>query len=395
MNCLTNRGSLLWSILVSLILTVASAQAGTPKLDIVETAVSAKSFNTLLAAATAAVLVETLKSPGPLTVFAPTDEALAKLPKGAVESLLKPENKDKLVAILTLHVLPGRVMAEEVVQAPKLTTVGGTDLLVTATKNSVKVDQANVVKTDIQATNGVIHVIDQVLLPKDIVKTAAVAGQFKTLLAAAKAAGLAGALSDPNATLTVFAPTDKAFAALPAGTVEDLLRPENKERLVAILKFHVLPKKVLLKQQNPATLQGQSVQLRSKGTLQVEEATVLLADIKTTNGVIHVIDQVLLPKLPEPGPARKAMSVIELAIERGVPLYNRHKPEACSAIYEVTAQSLLTGHTKALTDADRKRLRKALADIHKDHSPKKKAWTLRYALDDVYKSLRRRKMSAK
>ena len=106
MNCLTNRGSLLWSILVSLILTVASAQAGTPKLDIVETAVSAKSFNTLLAAATAAGLVENLKSPGPLTVFAPTDEAFAKLPKGAVESLLKPENKDKLVAILTLHVLP-------------------------------------------------------------------------------------------------------------------------------------------------------------------------------------------------------------------------------------------------------------------------------------------------
>jgi len=98
----------------------------------------------------------------------------------------------------------------------------------------------------------------------------------------------------------------------------------------------------------------------------------------------------VLPDLPEPTPARKAMSVIELAVERGVPLFNAGKVEACAAIYEVTAQSLLTGHVDALDDSARKRLRRALADVRKDHSPRKKAWVLRYALDDVYRSLRKR-----
>lgn len=356
--------------------------------DIVDTAVSAGSFNTLVAAVKAAGLVETLKGPGPFTVFAPTDEAFAKLPKGTLESLLKPENKQRLVSILTLHVVAGRLDAADVSGAAHATSVQGTDLLFAADSSGVKVDRATVVKADVFATNGVIHVIDQVLLPKDVVETAAVAGQFKTLLAAAKAAGLVEALKAPDATLTVFAPTDEAFAALPPGTVEDLLRPANRDRLGAILKYHVLPQRLVLTSQLLPTLQGDDVQVRTGGTARVEEANILIADIKATNGVIHVIDQVLLPDLPEPTAKRKAMSVIELAIERGVPLFNSHKAEACAAIYEVTAQSLLTGYADVLDESARKRLQKALADIHKDHSPTKKAWTLRYALDDVYRSLR-------
>ena len=109
-----------------------------------------------------------------------------------------------------------------------------------------------------------------------------------------------------------------------------------------------------------------------------------------TNGVVHVIDRVLLPELPEKTPARKAMGVIELAVERGVPLFNSGKPEACAAIYEVTARSLLTGHAAALSDNDRKRLHKALIDVHRDHRPEKQAWVLRYALDGVYRSLRKK-----
>jgi len=97
---------------------------------------------------------------------------------------------------------------------------------------------------------------------------------------------------------------------------------------------------------------------------------------------------VLLPALPEPTPVRKAMGVIELAIERGAPLYNAHRPEACAAVYEVAARSLLDGHQDALSEAARARLSKALADIRKDHRASRKAWTLRYALDDVYNSLR-------
>ncbi len=144
----------------------------------------------------AAGLVETLKGKGPFTVFAPTDEAFAKLPEGTVESLLKPENKDKLVAILTYHVVPGKVAAADVVKLTSAKTVQGQEVTVKVADGKVSIDNANVVKTDIACSNGIIHVIDSVILPKeepkaaDIVDTAVNAGSFKTLVAAVKAAGL-------------------------------------------------------------------------------------------------------------------------------------------------------------------------------------------------------------
>ena len=134
--------------------------------DIVDTAVSAGKFNTLVTAVKAAGLVETLKGKGPFTVFAPTDEAFAKLPAGTVEDLLKPENKEKLVAVLTYHVVPGKIMAKDIAgKKAMVDTVQGGKLSVDATKG-VKVDQAEVISTDIEASNGVIHVIDAVVLPK-------------------------------------------------------------------------------------------------------------------------------------------------------------------------------------------------------------------------------------
>lgn len=134
--------------------------------DIVDTAAGAGNFTTLVAAVKAAGLVETLKGTGPFTVFAPTDEAFAKLPKGTVEDLLKPENKAKLVAILTYHVLPSKVMAADIAgKKMQAKTVQGTELAVDA-MTGVKINGASVVKADIAATNGVIHVIDAVLLPK-------------------------------------------------------------------------------------------------------------------------------------------------------------------------------------------------------------------------------------
>ena len=135
------------------------------KKDIVDTAVGAKSFTTLVAAVKAAGLVETLKSKGPFTVFAPTDEAFKKLPEGTVESLLKPENNDKLVAVLTYHVVPGKVMAADVVKLKNAKTVQGGEVDIVVADGKVKVDNANVVKTDIECSNGVIHVIDAVILP--------------------------------------------------------------------------------------------------------------------------------------------------------------------------------------------------------------------------------------
>ena len=135
------------------------------QMDIVDTAVSAGSFNTLVAAVQAADLVDTLKSPGPFTVFAPTDAAFAQLPDGTVESLLKPENKDKLVAILTYHVVPGETFAADLAgQQVAVATVQGSTVDIDGT-NGVRVDGANVVQADVDASNGVIHVIDKVILP--------------------------------------------------------------------------------------------------------------------------------------------------------------------------------------------------------------------------------------
>lgn len=134
--------------------------------DIVDTAVAAGAFNTLVAAVQAAGLVDTLKGEGPFTVFAPTDEAFAALPEGTVESLLQPENRDQLVAVLTYHVVPGKVTAAEVVNLSEAATVNGANVTISSSYGKVKVDGATVVQADVMASNGVIHVIDQVILPQ-------------------------------------------------------------------------------------------------------------------------------------------------------------------------------------------------------------------------------------
>ncbi len=149
----------------ALVLSVGSTVRAQGK-DIVDTAVGAGQFKTLAAALQAAGLVETLKGKGPFTVFAPTDAAFAKLPAGTVETLLKPENKAKLTAILTYHVVAGKVMAADVVKVKDAKTVQGGSVKVNAMGGKVTIDGANVVTTDIAASNGVIHVIDTVLMPK-------------------------------------------------------------------------------------------------------------------------------------------------------------------------------------------------------------------------------------
>ena len=147
--------------LLPLAFTSVSAKAQ----DIVDTAIAAGQFETLVAAVQAAGLVEVLKGDGPFTVFAPTDEAFAALPAGTVDNLLKPENKDQLAAVLTYHVVPGKIMSADIAgKTAEVTTVQGSDLSVNAT-DGVMVDNATVVAADIEADNGVIHVIDQVVLP--------------------------------------------------------------------------------------------------------------------------------------------------------------------------------------------------------------------------------------
>ena len=153
--------------LLTIFLSASALIAGSqPKMDIVDTAVGAGSFNTLVAAVQAAGLADTLKGEGPFTVFAPTDDAFAKLPAGTVEDLLKPENKDKLAAILTYHVVSGKVMAKDVMTMKEAKTVNGGMVMISMDADTVMIDNAKVVQADVECSNGVIHVIDTVIMPK-------------------------------------------------------------------------------------------------------------------------------------------------------------------------------------------------------------------------------------
>ena len=292
----------LFNGIVSLALTgLVAFNATAAESDIVDTAVAAGSFKTLAAALGAADLVDALKGDGPFTVFAPTDEAFSKLPAGTVETLLKPENKGKLASILTFHVVPRKVYAKQVVGLTGAKTLNGQRVDIAVEGGNVMVNGAKVVSTDIQCTNGVIHVIDAVILPADktIPATAAAAGSFKTLLAAATAAGLAETLGSEGP-FTVFAPTDEAFGKLPEGTVASLLKPENKQQLVDILKYHVVSGRVYSEDavaaKSAKTLLGSPIKVNvsDKGAM-INSSKLLKTDIDASNGVIHVIDAVLMP----------------------------------------------------------------------------------------------------
>ena len=273
--------------------------AGKAAGDIVDTAVAAGSFTTLVKAVQAAGLVETLKGPGPFTVFAPNDAAFAKVPADVLAGLLA--DKAALTKVLTYHVVPGRVTSADLARSTWAKTVEGGSLLVGAGEGEVRVDGAKVIGADLETSNGLIHVIDTVLLPrKDLVDTAVGAGSFTTLVAAVKAAGLVDTLKGEGP-FTVFAPTDAAFAALPAGAVDGLLK--NVPQLKAVLTYHVVPGRVLSSDLKVGTVEVATVEGRkltivkgADGTVTVNGAKVTAADVVAGNGVIHVIDGVVLPK---------------------------------------------------------------------------------------------------
>ena len=269
---------------------------------IIETAVAAGNFKTLAELLTVAGLIEPLSGKGPFTVFAPTDEAFAKLPKEVVADLMKPENKAKLVNILTYHVVPAKALAKDVTTMKTATTLQGQRVDIQVKGGKVMLDGANVTATDIACTNGVIHVIDSVIMPvsDDITQVATKAGKFHTLIVALGAAGLADTFKGKGP-FTVLAPTDEAFAKLPKGTVEDLLKPENKPKLIAILSAHVIPNvaaysDAVATMKEVPTLGGSPLKVETKdGKIMISGSTVIMADVEASNGVIHAIDTVILP----------------------------------------------------------------------------------------------------
>jgi len=277
----------------------------------------------LVAAVVAGDLATTLKSAGPFTVFAPTNDAFSALPAGTVDSLLKPENKAQLVDILTYHVLPSQVLSTDLKTFQRVKTVEGKHLDVFATKKGVFVgsDKKNlkqVTGADNLATNGVAHIINGVMLPPakleakptvDLVDLASSVPALSTLVAAVVAGDLATTLKSAGP-FTVFAPTNDAFSALPAGTVDSLLKPENKAQLVDILTFHVLPSQVLSTDlkvfQVVKTVEGKPLIVSNVGKYGVFVGSDLKnlkqvtgADNLATNGVAHIINGVMLPPAAE------------------------------------------------------------------------------------------------
>ncbi|MFT5474253.1 MAG: putative surface protein with fasciclin (FAS1) repeats [Candidatus Promineifilaceae bacterium] len=221
----------------------------------------------------------------------------------------------------------------------------------------------------------------------DIVQTAIAAGSFETLVAALKAAELVEALQ-AEGPFTVFAPNDEAFSKLPPETINMLLKPENRDKLVALLSYHVVPGVVRLNEQSLETLNGTPLMLSSFGGVSINEASVLSADIEASNGIIHIIDTVLIPEQKKQTPRDQIRSVIALAIERGVPLFNMGQKSACAAVYEVALESIVQGHSTALSDAEKDSLRKALSEVRNGRAhPNEQAWTLRLSLDALDASL--------
>ena len=273
--------------------------------DTIDTAEGAGAFTTLLAALDAAGLTDTLRGDGPFTVFAPTDDAFAALPDGLVAALL--EDIPTLRQVLLYHVVAGDVRSGAVVGLDEAPSIQGEMIDISVNRGSVYVNQAQVVDVDIDTSNGVIHVIDQVIVPPsidvarlimpDIVDTAVADGRFSTLVAAIQAAGLEETLRG-NGPFTVFAPTDAAFAKLPAGTVQSLLA--DIPTLTDILLYHVVSGDVMASDvvglSSAATVQGQPVAVSvSDGMVYINDAQVIITDVKASNGIIHVIDSVIIP----------------------------------------------------------------------------------------------------
>lgn len=279
--------------------------------SIAEIAAGNSDFSTLVAALSAAGLVETLSGEGNFTVFAPTNAAFEALPAGTLDTLLA-DPQGQLTDILLYHVVDGKAMAADVVGMESVTTLGGSDIAIAVNDGAVRLnDTANVVTTDIQATNGVIHVIDAVLLPPaegeamdgempaTVVDVAAGNEDFSTLVTALTAAGLVETLSGEGP-FTVFAPTNAAFAALPAGALDALLADPQGE-LSKVLLYHVVPGKVMAADvaglTSAESVNGLPISIAAgaDGVFLNGGVKVVTTDIQAGNGVIHVIDSVLLP----------------------------------------------------------------------------------------------------
>lgn len=341
----------------------------------------------------------------PVTIFAPTNEAFAAIPAATLKSLLEPKSRETLRQILKFHITAGRKSSGDVLNSRSLPSLAGQPLRVDA--NNSKIAGAGIVAVDVAFDRGIVHVIDKVMMPeqRSIVEIASAEKRLSTLLTAVKSARLTTQLQRQNGPWTVFAPIDSAFAKLPKETVASLLKSENRKALTSILGLHVVPGRLasrdLVGNKQLTSLLGQPIRvsLKNRQITIGDSAKLVAADIQAANGVIHLIDTVLLPAKAASQPqtakaaaqpsrfADEASRIYELAINRGVGLFNDGNAEACAAIYEVAIEAMLGLTGTQLDTRIRTRLEQSRTEAKKATTWRTRAWALRLALDDAYRLL--------
>jgi uncharacterized surface protein with fasciclin (FAS1) repeats len=351
-------GRFLLTLLTALLFTFTTVKTQTTVVDIV---VNSTAHDTLEAAVIAAGLADDLSGAGPFTVFAPTDDAFKALPAGTLETLLADPTGD-LADILLYHVVGAKALSTDLSNDQVITTLLGKNVTVTISEAGVFINNAQVTVADLEADNGVVHVIDAVLLPPSVTVVDIVVNStaHDTLEAAVIAAGLADDLSGAGP-FTVFAPTDDAFKALPAGTLETLLADPTGD-LADILLYHVVGAKALSTDlsngQAITTLLEKDVNVTiSEAGVFINNAQVTVADLEADNGVVHVIDAVLIPPVETgllgvsdktkkmtiyPNPAKNFVRIsgIEGKSKVNVKIYNSQGAVVVNRMLDNTSQSI-------------------------------------------------------
>ena len=337
---------------------------------------------------------------GRFTIFAPTNEAFAKLAKAQVEFLTSPAGKAALQTILKHHIVAQSLESSAVLERRRLTALSGQSLDIDPSK--LTVDNAGLVATDVPFDNGLVHVIDAVMVPelRTIEEIVTVDTRFSTLRSAIETAGIGVQLGKTNpGPWTLLAPSNNAFAAVPADSLSALLK--DKGALTSVLVGHVLPTAIrrdeMLSQGSARTLMGDGnvVFALTDGAITVDGAKIEVADIEAVNGVIHIIDRVLLEKKSEStsqiamakGNSQQIAAIFDLAIERGVPLFNAGDVASCAALYELALTAVVLLGNDAVQPNVRARLVDALKIGAANPDASERAWIFRRAIDRAMENM--------
>ncbi|MGA1224106.1 MAG: CIA30 family protein [Phycisphaerales bacterium] len=373
----------------------------------VATKPSASSLSAVAAKAGLTTLLELVKASGielpkdaRLTIFAPTNEAFAKLPSKQVEFLTSAEGRSTLQAILRHHVVADSLESAAVLDRRRIKALSGQSLGVDS--SALTIDGARLVTTDVAFDGGLVHVIDSVMLPelRSIEEIVAEDERLATLRVAIEAAGLGPQLGTENpGPWTLLAPSNEAFAAIPADALKALLA--DRPALTAVLAAHVLPTAIrrdeMLSQGSARTLMGNGTVgfALASGAITVSDAPIEVADIEAANGVIHIIGSVLPAPSAEsassrtsadarsPERARQAAAILELAIERGVPRFNAGDAPSCAALYELAIASVVLLGEDAISPDARATLASALEEAAEHGNASERAWVYRRAMDRI------------